>query len=317
MAVSAGAGLAGAGAAGGEGAGARGEAVGARATVEGEGGGVGAAAGGEDAWAGAAPGGKGAKAPAMIESLHHEAVNLAKNTPGRLALDCPHFMDLRDGGGAVAEAEAEAEAEHVAEAVRRIQRVQARAREEEEQGEEEEQQEEADRELTTAAAAAVDFSAAETAAAAAASFSAVHRVMAGEGTTHDLQEAAAGWRNAADHGDAGAQLLIGALYARGGGGVKKRLPLGKSYLQLSAAAGKEAAVTLLKELRKCLACGELDVHHMICSRCRKARYCDKGCQLRHWIADKHRLHCVRRRESADGAGGSSAGAYTRPLFSSM
>jgi hypothetical protein len=165
------------------------------------------------------------------------------------------------------------DAEHAAEAARRLQRVQARAQREEE----------ADRALA-----------------------AVHRVMAGEGTAHDLQEAAAGWRESADQGDASAQLLIGALYGRGGGGVKRRLPLGKRYLELSAAAGNEAAVALLKELRKCVACGELDVHHMICSQCRNVRYCGKGCQLLHWKhpTAPHTLHCVKRRESA-GAGGSS------------
>jgi TPR repeat protein len=128
--------------------------------------------------------------------------------------------------------------------------------------------------------------------------------MAGEGTAHDLQEAAVGWRESADQGDASAQLLIGALYGRGGGGVKRNLPLGKRYLELSAVAGYKAAVALLKELRKCVACGELDVHHMICSQCRSVRFCDKGCQLQHW-EDSHKLHCVQRRESA-GAGGSLA-----------
>jgi hypothetical protein len=163
------------------------------------------------------------------------------------------------------------DAGHAAEAARRLQRVQARAHEEE----------------------------------ANQALAAVHRVMAGEGTAHDLQEAAAGWRESADRGDASAQLLIGALYGRGGGGVKKNLPLGKHYLELSAAAGFEAAVTLLKELRKCVACGELDVHHMICSRCRNVRYCGKGCQLQHWrdLTDPHTLHCVRQRESAGAGGG--------------
>jgi len=195
-----------------------------------------------------------AKAPDLVMKLYGKIKSLARTSPGQCAWD--GFIGLRD-------------AEHTAEADRRLQRVQARAREEE-----------ADRALAAA-----------------------HRVMAGEGTAHDLQEAAAGWRDSADQGDASAQLLIGALYGRGGGGVKKNLPLGKRYLELSAAAGYEAAVALLKELRKCVACGELDVHHMICSRCRNVRYCDKGCQLQHW-QDSHTLHCVQQRESV-GAGGSS------------
>ena len=160
---------------------------------------------------------------------------------------------------------------HASEAARRLRRVQARAREEE-----------AHRALA-----------------------AVHRVMAGEGAAHDLQEAAAGWRESADQGDAGAQLLIGALQARGRGGVKKILLLGKKrYLELSAAAGNEDAVALLKELRKCVACGTLDVHHMICSRCRNVRYCDAACQMRHWRSptDPHTSHCVMRREGGGGRG---------------
>ena len=161
---------------------------------------------------------------------------------------------------------------HAAEAARRLHRVQARAGEEK-----------ADQALA-----------------------AVHRVMAGKGAAHDLQEAAAGWRVTADQGDASAQLLIGALLARGGGSVRKNQPAGKRYLELSAAAGNTAAVTLLKELRKCVGCGELDVHHMICSQCRDARYCDDDCQLRHWQCPTHphKPHCVRRREAA-GARGSS------------
>ena len=163
--------------------------------------------------------------------------------------------------------------EHMAVAARRLQRVQARVREEE-----------------------ADLA-----------IAAVHLVMKGQGTAHDLQEAAAGWRVSADQGDAGAQLLIGALYACGGGGVKRRLPLGKHYLELSAAAGNEAAVALLKELRKCVGCGELDVHHMICSQCRDARNCDDDCQLRHWQCPTHphKPHCVPRRDAA-AAGGSSS-----------
>jgi len=125
----------------------------------------------------------------MIMDLH-QAVSLGRRSSARSAVDI--FVNLRDN-------------EHAAEAARRDQRVQARAREEE------------DKEALVA----------------------VHRVMAGEGTTHDLRGAAADWREAADRGDAGAQLLTGGLLARGGGGVKKDLPLGKRYLELSAAAGNE------------------------------------------------------------------------------
>jgi hypothetical protein len=114
-------------------------------------------------------------------------------------------------------------------------------------------------------------------------------------------------RKAADQGNKQAQFFVGDMYARGAAGVKKDLPLGKTYLEFSAAQGDQAAVELLKQLRKCVACGKLDVHHMICSRCQNRRYCDHICQLRHWnsATDLHKLHCVKRRESA-GAGGSSS-----------
>jgi len=164
------------------------------------------------------------------------------------------------------------DAEHAAEPARRLRHVQARASEEAADG----------------------------------ALAAVHRVMAGDGAAHDLQDAAAGWRRSADQGDASAQLLIGTLLARGGGGVKRNLPLGKRYLELSATAGNETAVMLLRKLRKCVGCGELDVHHMICSQCRNARYCADDCQQRHWQCPTHphKPHCVPRRETA-AAGGSS------------
>ena len=128
----------------------------------------------------------------------------------------------------------------------------------------------------------------------------------GQGVEQNYSLAADWGRKAADQGDTTAQFLVGKWYADGDG-VKKDLPLGKTYLELSAAQGFERAVALLKELRKCVACGKLDVHHMICSQCRNRRYCDKGCQLWHWnsATDPHRLHCVKRCESA-GEGGSSS-----------
>lgn len=84
---------------------------------------------------------------------------------------------------------------------------------------------------------------------------------------------------------------MGAVYALGGDdGVKKDFPLGYRYLELSATQGHQAAQAILK----CVACGNLDVHHMTCSRCRKMRYCDGHCQLLHWesAADPHKLHRV-------------------------
>ena len=113
-------------------------------------------------------------------------------------------------------------------------------------------------------------------------------------------------RKAADQGDATGQFDVGRLYAYGKVGVKKDLPQGKAYLELSAAQGGEDAVALLKELSKCVACGKLDVHHIICSRCRNRRYCDPTCQLQHWnnTTDPHRVNCAKRREAA-GAGDSA------------
>jgi TPR repeat protein len=118
-------------------------------------------------------------------------------------------------------------------------------------------------------------------------------------------------RKEADLGHADAEYHLGKAYACGEGVytgvIKKDLPLGKRYLELSAAQGFEDAVALLKELRKCVACGKLDVHHMICSRCYNRRYCDTTCQLRHWesATDPHKLHCVKRRAAAEAGGSSS------------
>ena len=129
----------------------------------------------------------------------------------------------------------------------------------------------------------------------------------GWGVDENISLAVARWRKAADQGDGAAQYLLGEAYGLGQlDGVKKNLPLGKKYLELCAAQGVADAVALLKELRKCVSCGKLDVHHMICSLCRKVRFCGKECQLEHWNhpTDPHKLHCVKRRESA-GAGVSS------------
>jgi TPR repeat protein len=119
---------------------------------------------------------------------------------------------------------------------------------------------------------------------------------------HNNAQAAVWFSKAADQGDADSQFFVGQMYARGEVGVKKDLPLGKRYLELSAAQGccraSAAAAALLKELRKCVACGKLDVHHMICSRCHNRRYCNASCQLQHWnsATDPHKLNCVERRE---------------------
>jgi len=113
-------------------------------------------------------------------------------------------------------------------------------------------------------------------------------------------------RKAANQGNAASQFAVGRWYARGVDG-KMDLPLGKQYLELSATQGDQDAVALLKQLRKCVACEKLDVHHMICSRCHNRRYCGAICQLRHWNSpvDPHKLHCVKRRESARVGGSSS------------
>jgi hypothetical protein len=132
---------------------------------------------------------------------------------------------------------------------------------------------------------------------------------AGTGLEQNYAQATAWGRMATtkDTKDKAGQFLVGQIYARGGEGVKKDLPLGKRYLELSAAQGFERAVTLLNELRKCVACGKLDVHHMICKRCHNRRYCDPSCQLQHWNnpVDPHKVHCVKRRESVDAGGSMS------------
>jgi hypothetical protein len=128
----------------------------------------------------------------------------------------------------------------------------------------------------------------------------------GWGVGKNAVQAMEWYRKAADQGDAGAQCYVGTRHARGEG-VKKDLPLGKRYLELSSAQGDAEANALLRELRKCVSCGELDVHHLICSQCRTVRYCDKECQVLHWQCptDSHKLHCVQRHESA-GVGGRPA-----------
>jgi len=120
----------------------------------------------------------------------------------------------------------------------------------------------------------------------------------GRGVEQNNALAAEWGRKAADQGDEASQFFVGTMYAFGEG-VKKDLPLGKTYLELSAAQGSEHAIALLKDLRQCVACGKLDVHHMICSRCHNRWYCDADCQLQHWnnAPDSHILHCVKRRES--------------------
>ena len=120
----------------------------------------------------------------------------------------------------------------------------------------------------------------------------------GTGVEQSYALAAEWGRKAADQGNERAQFFVGEMFALGEVGVKKDLPLGKRYLELSAAQGHEDAVAPLKELRKCVGCGKLDVHHMVCKRCCNRRYCDRTCQPRHWNSptDRHSLHCVERRE---------------------
>jgi len=241
-----------------------------------------------------------ARAKMMITDMHRHALYLAEHMPGQSALVL--FIGLRD-------------AEHAAVAARRLRRMEARARQEEreparaEEAKEGERARHAECERARAEEAEEGGRAREEQGnlALVQRVMAVRGVLAGEGTAHDLREAAVGWRESADQGDTSPQFLVGVMYARGGGGMKKNLPMGKRYLELSAAAGNEAAVALLKELRKCVACNELDVHHMICSRCRKVRYCGKDCQRRHWHdqTDPHKLSCVPRRESTAAVVGSA------------
>jgi hypothetical protein len=132
----------------------------------------------------------------------------------------------------------------------------------------------------------------------------------GRGVAQSVAMAVVWGRKAADQGDAAAQGFVGSTYAEGAVGVKKDLPLGKRFLERSAAQGDEDAVALLKELRQCVACGKLDVHHMICSWCRNVRYCGTACQLVHWQspADSHKPHRGRRRKAAVAGGSSSESA---------
>ena len=85
-------------------------------------------------------------------------------------------------------------------------------------------------------------------------------------------------------------------------GVMKDLPLGKKYLELSAAQGFERAAALLKEIRKCMACGKLVLHHLICLRCHDMRYCNIP-------TDPYKLNYVEWRESLEAGGSSPEPAY--------
>ena len=129
----------------------------------------------------------------------------------------------------------------------------------------------------------------------------------GQGVEDSCALAAEWGCKAADQGNTGAQWLVGELFAHGAVGVEKDLPLGKKYLELSAAQGFGRAAALLKELRKCVACGELVLHHIICSRCHNKRCYNAQCQMKHWdsATDPHKLHCFMRRESAGALGSSS------------
>ena len=61
-----------------------------------------------------------------------------------------------------------------------------------------------------------------------------------------------------------------------GVGVKQCNWTAKTFLTLAAAQGYEKSIALLKEIRQCVYCETLDVHHLICGRCRLVRYCNTG-----------------------------------------
>jgi TPR repeat protein len=68
----------------------------------------------------------------------------------------------------------------------------------------------------------------------------------GEGVEQNNALAAEWGRKAADKGVKEAQFFVGDLYARGAEGLEQDLPLGKRYLELSAAQGDKGAIALLK-----------------------------------------------------------------------
>ena len=64
------------------------------------------------------------------------------------------------------------------------------------------------------------------------------------------------------------------MYAEGTGMKKMDNWTAKHFLTLAAAQGCEDSIAMLQEIRKCVYCGTLDVHHLICGRCRLVRYCN-------------------------------------------
>ena len=105
----------------------------------------------------------------------------------------------------------------------------------------------------------------------------------GDGVAQDYTEAIKWFSLAAAQGCKVSQYSLGKMYADGTGVKKKDNMTAKTFLTLAAAQGCEKSIALLKEIRRCVYCGTLDVHHMICGRCRLVRYCNAGSGLTHTL----------------------------------
>ena len=98
----------------------------------------------------------------------------------------------------------------------------------------------------------------------------------GDGVAQDHTEAIKWLSMAAAQGCKIAQYWVGKMYADGAGVKKMDNWTAKTFLTLAAAQRCDDSIALLKEIRKCVYCSTLDVHHLICGRCRLVRYYNAG-----------------------------------------
>jgi hypothetical protein len=64
-------------------------------------------------------------------------------------------------------------------------------------------------------------------------------------------------------------------------------PTGKPTITTPGRAWEEA----VEQAQRCTQCGEIQPHLRCCARCRKAWYCSKACQKKHWKEGGHKEQC--------------------------
>jgi TPR repeat protein len=102
----------------------------------------------------------------------------------------------------------------------------------------------------------------------------------GDGVERNLELAVSWIRKAADQGSAPGHYLLAKCYAAGVG-VAKDVRQARKHYRASAAAGYPAAVSCMKRLTTCFACGAENTHR-VCARCVGVSFCDTQCQSRCW-----------------------------------